>query len=291
MTESRIFSLNEVMIDSQYFYMESIIDPWGEDDQVVDSIISSRFDETISITIWKRLAEVSETGALFVDVGAYSGIFSLVAAATRGDIRTVAFEPSAITFGRLTRNILINGFDTRIVPTNLAAGSAAKQIVFPHRYGIFSLCSGESAGTEEFDHTQQATLVPLDALLAPSREHPYLNSKTMSVWPYARIVGVKIDVEGAEIDVLNGSAGLFRAYRPAIIAEYLSDEAYRQLNDFASNIDYEIHKIENERNVFMFHRESPVERQVMESAFQSPGSVAGRRTSTMTVARTMRGAS
>lgn len=248
---TRTVSINRVVAGHASFLMESIIDPWGEDDQVVDAIIANRFDETISLNIWSNLVLSSSPDSLFLDVGAYTGIYSLVAASLHSNIKCVAFEPSTITFGRLAKNILLNSFDTRIVPVNLAAASKSSDIRFPHKYGIYSLCSGESSTTTEFDHTQPALTVPLDELLQPTTAQPYLNSKSIAFRPFNRVVGIKIDVEGCELDVLAGARELIVQHQPAIIAEYLSDDALTHLKNFAASTNYQLCPISEERNALL----------------------------------------
>lgn len=248
---TRSVFINSISVAGVSFLMESMINPWGEDDQVVDAVIGNRFDEGVSLNIWAELIKNSEPGSLFLDVGAYTGIYSLAAASIRPDIKCVAFEPSTITFGRLAKNILLNGFDTRVIPANLAVASQSSHIRFPHRFGIYSLCSGESSESKEYDHTQPAVTMPLDDLLNDTIAQPYLDSMSTPVWPYKRIVAMKVDVEGVEIDVLMGARKLIAEHSPAIIAEYLSDQAFDQLKDFAVSQNYQIFKIPNERNALL----------------------------------------
>ncbi len=49
----------------------------------------------------------------FVDVGANTGIFSLIACATNSDIRVIAFEPVPEIYEKLVTNVTINAFQDR----------------------------------------------------------------------------------------------------------------------------------------------------------------------------------
>jgi FkbM family methyltransferase len=270
-------AINQIHFDKAAFLMESIIDSWGEDDQVVDAIVGNRFDEGISLTIWTHLVAQASPQSLFVDVGAYTGIYSLATASLRSDVKCVAFEPSTITFGRLAKNILLNGFDTRIIPVNLAAGAKTADMVFPHRYGIYSLCSGESSKSKEYDHTQRAFVVPLDDLLNADIRHPFLDSKSIPIRPFRRIAAMKIDVEGVEPQVLEGAQRLIIEHRPVIIAEYLSDQALRQLEDFSAACAYRLLRIPNERNIVMVANENKAELKIIEAALSRSSTISGRR--------------
>jgi FkbM family methyltransferase len=50
---------------------------------------------------------------LFVDVGANTGIFSLIACATNSVIRVIAFEPVPEIYERLVTNVMVNAFQDR----------------------------------------------------------------------------------------------------------------------------------------------------------------------------------
>jgi len=248
---ARRFTTNAVQVGDVSFFMECIQDPWGADDQVVDAVHASAFDEPVSLDLWCDLAKTARPGEMFLDVGAYSGIYALAAAASSSQVRVIAFEPSTITFGRLAQNVLLNNFDTRVFPVNLAAGDSRTNTAFPHRFGIYSLCSGESSSTEDWDHTQPVLIVPLDALLEPTRELPYLNSRSISIWPFSRVAAMKIDVEGAEEMVLQGARRLIARDKPIIIAEVLGDEAAATIARVAQELDYTVQQVPGERNVIL----------------------------------------
>jgi FkbM family methyltransferase len=232
--------------------MESIKDSWGEDDQVVNEAINGHFDEHLSLSLWCHWVRRASRNEIFLDIGAYTGIFSLAAAAHSRECRVVAFEPSTITFGRLAKNVLLNLFDIRIVPVNLAAGEVIARTEFPHRFGVYSLCSGESSQTEDPDHTQPVMIVNVDELLAGRSGVPYLNSKSSSLFPFERVAAIKIDVEGAELNVLRGARGIIDRDKPMIIAEALSEQFADQLAALAKTFDYNCVHVPNERNVVLF---------------------------------------
>lgn len=246
----RRFTKNKIEVGDRSIIMECIQNRWGADDQVVDLVLGGKFQERLSLDAWCSMASTAETGDVFLDVGAYSGIYALAAAAFSKSLRVVAFEPSTITFGRLAQNVLLNSFDRTILPVNLAAGEARHATVFPHRFGIYSLCSGENDATTSPDHTQPTCVIPLDTLAANNND-PYLNSKAFSLWPYRRVRAMKIDVEGAEQRVLDGAHGLIANHRPVIIAEVLNADANEKMAAFASSAGYEMARVPNELNVIL----------------------------------------
>jgi FkbM family methyltransferase len=248
----RRFVNNEMRFGDLRFLMESIINSWGEDDQVVASAAKSSWDENVSCTIWTRLVAAAPAESVVLDIGAYTGLYSLLTAATRADVRSIAFEPSTITFGRLSRNILLNDLDMQVFPANVAAGSKPGVVTFPHVYGVFTLSSGESLNTQAYDHTQIASLVSPDSLLGDLGQTPYFNSVSACFKPLGQIVAIKIDVEGAELDVLAGARDVISRDEPVILAEYLSLDQFKALEAFAGTVGYVVLDLAPERNVLMF---------------------------------------
>lgn len=123
---------------------------------------------------------------LFVDVGAHSGAFTVLAAKVVG-ARTVAIEPAPAAFVRLEANVAANGIADGVRRHNVAVGAAP---------GMARMTEGRDAqervlgpGEGGAGKTSEVVLDTLDRLLAGE-------SATM----------IKIDVEGFELQVLKGAA-------------------------------------------------------------------------------------
>ncbi len=135
---------------------------------------------------------------LFVDVGANIGAYTVLAAGVVG-AQAVAFEPSPVTYARLTANVRLNNVEARVKTINVAVGRAA---------GTLEFTSG--LGTENYVATSQSLaarvqvpVVTLDEVLADSP--PKL---------------MKVDVEGFETEVFAGGAGLLgNKHMQALIVE------------------------------------------------------------------------
>jgi FkbM family methyltransferase len=158
-------------------------------------------------------------GGTLVDAGANWGYFSLLAAAAVGEHgRVIALEPDPRHFMRLARNIEMNGF-ANITGFQVAAGS---------RDAIVTLSGyddqAENRGVSRIGHASGALhrfdvhSTTIDRLTA-----------TMG-----RVDMVKIDVEGAEMDVLAGMrdglgvaryASIVLELHPALLREQGTDPA------------------------------------------------------------------
>jgi FkbM family methyltransferase len=130
-------------------------------------------------------AKAVKPGMVVVDVGAHIGFYAMVAAKLMGESGTVhAVEPADENLEFLRKNINLNGFE-RVEIHPVAAGNICARRVF-HITG-----SSDSHGF--YTHPNTGTLqtiavtqVPLDQLVK------------------GKVDLIKIDVEGAEMEVLDG---------------------------------------------------------------------------------------
>jgi len=123
---------------------------------------------------WRRALR---DGGLFIDVGANVGTYTIWAAEQGAEV--IAVEPAADTFGLLKENIALNGYPVTAV--RAAAGDHC---------GSARFTAGLDAGNSLAPDGPVVTdLVTVDSLIGDRR-----------------VTGMKVDVEGFEIDVLRGAA-------------------------------------------------------------------------------------
>ena len=170
------------------------------------------------------LCERLKPGGVFVDVGANSGYFSLLAASLAGTSgRVYAFEPNPPVARALACHIALNAMDDRIVASECALSDTSQD-----RVPLFV--------TEA--HTGFATLVG-DSAIAPeylgAPTTVGIRTTTFDDWRAAasvdRVDLMKIDVEGFESQVLAGMRESLAAGRvAALVVETSWDSpAHRRL--------------------------------------------------------------
>ena len=126
-------------------------------------------------------------GDLFVDVGANIGVYSLIAL-ERG-AETIAVEPNPRSAARIREHLALNGYEAALVEKALADAPGTRHMTEDLDSLNHLLPPEESRGLE-------VEVTTLDALLGD------------------RIAsGVKIDVEGAELLVLQGAERALREHR------------------------------------------------------------------------------
>jgi FkbM family methyltransferase len=144
-------------------------------------------------------------GGVFFDVGANTGFTSMLAARLVGSGGTViALDPQAECVAAVKAHAALNGFDhVHVIEAAAAAATGEAEIIVVKDSLWTRLATvGEHALEQRRDVVRAVTL---DDLVS-SGEAPAPDV-------------VKIDVEGAELDVLAGMTDLLRTRRPIVICE------------------------------------------------------------------------
>ncbi len=154
------------------------------------------------------LDRVVKPGMTFVDIGANEGLFSLFAARRVGaGGRVIAAEPSSRERRRLEANLARNRIaNVTVVPHAIGdrPGSARLQIATGVHAGHNTLGAFTYDDVSAVDY-EDVPVETLDAL-----------AERLAI---GKLDVVKIDVEGAELKVLQGAAGLLRRTRPILLIE------------------------------------------------------------------------
>ncbi len=140
------------------------------------------------------------SGSMMIDVGAYVGHIGLLLSDLIDPADIIAFEPSPIAFARLTENWRANGWDTG---------------------NLFQAAVGRHAGTGFVPNLSTPTTTNTVSVTATADSTYAVPLKRLDdlrdLW-HGREIGVlKIDVEGAELEVLLGAADMLNNDRPRIV--------------------------------------------------------------------------
>ncbi len=84
-----------------------------ENDFLSRSLIWTNLQDWERTTI-NPFCEIAQKSRFFIDVGAYSGIYTLIACVANPHARVYAFEPNQNIFKNLDKNILLNKFEDRV---------------------------------------------------------------------------------------------------------------------------------------------------------------------------------
>jgi FkbM family methyltransferase len=135
--------------------------------------------------VWRQ---VLKPGELFIDVGANVGSYTIWAAELGADV--IAVEPAADTFALLVENVELNGYRVSVIQAAAAAAG-----------GTAGFTAGrDTANCLDAGGPAQTTVVTVDSLIG---------GRT--------VAGMKVDVEGFEIEVLRGCARALSEQRLRLI--------------------------------------------------------------------------
>lgn len=189
-------------------------------DHSARSMQAGNFEEPLPIMV---MAMASRVEGILLDVGANSGIYTVLAAKMGRDV--VAFEPFPPCIDIFEKNIELNGIGARV---------SLRRIALSDRTGSATLYVPDAShGFLETSASLQADFKPniaqkLDVPVAP------LDESGVS----QRIGVIKVDIEGHEPAFLRGAAKTVDRDRPVIFCEVMRGADVSSLNAFVTARDY-----------------------------------------------------
>lgn len=169
------------------------------------------------------LLKLIKPGMVFLDIGAHIGQYTAIASRAIGDRGQVhSFEPDPDTYSMLCENVSLNGL--RNVRLNRVALSDTAGDRVLHLGGTTNIGSASLAPLAGADSAGRVSRVDCDTL------DGYLDRHHIEC-----VDIIKIDVEGAEVNLLRAASGMFSRNRPAIVIEF-NDKALRQFGASESEL-------------------------------------------------------
>ena len=176
--------------------------------------------EGATLRIFARLLEGAE---IVFDVGAYIGVYALLAGLYESSKVVYAFEPMPEVADALRRNVAVNGLDNVHVENFAAASQNGETTLFIPRAGLPS----SSSTREGFRDARRRIKVPTVKL------DSFVDSTGIP-----RVDLIKIDTETTEPEVLEGARAILKRDRPVVICEVLAGHTEDELNRILGDLDY-----------------------------------------------------
>lgn len=193
----------------------------GPLDRSVRELQAGTFEEPLPLVV---MGMVARLGGTFVDVGANSGIYSILAAKTREDVKVHAFEPLPLCLETLKRNVILNEVSDRV--------------------SIHELALSDSSGTAtmyipDSSHGLLETSASLEADFKPAASTTLVPRTTLDEFGLQdQISVIKVDIEGHEPAFLRGATRTISKERPVIFCEILHMADTKYLSEFSVRKDY-----------------------------------------------------
>lgn len=185
--------------------------------------------EPHSLKIWEKLCRNADT---IFDVGANSGIYSLIAKAENPSSKVYAFEPVERVFKFLERNVSLNNYD--VICSKKAISNTCGNGFFVDDYEDFTqtvtinmdleaVAKFRGIGTDQL-YNVEATLITLDTFIKEN------NISCIDL--------MKIDVETHEAEVLEGFEKGLKDFKPTLLIEIIRDHVAASLEEQLDNLGY-----------------------------------------------------
>lgn len=167
------------------------------------------------------LTKILTPGMTFWDVGSHIGFFSLLGSQLVGISGHVhAFEPSNETRNRLNASIELNAAENITVHALAMSNAEGHAQLHTGKSSLTASLIGEKSH-DDADNVVTATLDSVSTTIA----QPDL---------------IKVDAEGAELDVLKGGRKLLADHHPQLIVEFSNDELVGLAKAEFPNYDFEL---------------------------------------------------
>lgn len=195
------------------------------DDWISNQVFWRGWDgyEPETTPLFWRLATRS---AVTIDIGAYVGFHSIIAALANPDASVYAFEPLPPVFERLEGNVRLNKLEN-VIAVRAAVGAVDGHAEFFH---VADIIPSSSSLSEDF---MRGTPGLTSASVPVIRVDSFLSERRLD-----RVDLVKIDAETGEADALSGMRETLRACRPDIVCEVLTRGDGEAITSLLEPLDY-----------------------------------------------------
>jgi len=196
--------------------------------------------EKDTIWLWKELSLISD---VIFDIGANTGVYSLVSKTVNSNSIVHAFEPSKGVFPKLEKNNYLNRYNVK-----------CWQLAFSDSSGIQSFfditsnlpTSGSLSSKKFFDGCEDENL-KLEYQVKTSTIDEFINQQKID-----KIDLIKIDVEMHEAEVMEGFKQCNKM-RPIIFIEILTDEIASKIEEEIKNYNYSYYELDFEKLIPLSH--------------------------------------
>ncbi len=179
--------------------------------------------EPHSAKIWIKLCKDSK---VILDIGANTGVYSLMAAAANPSSVIYGFEPVKRIFAKYTRNLSVNNFNTVTSEMIALSDSNGTATLYDFSEEVpVNATLNKNWGSEYTGRSE--TTVPTEKL------ETYIERKGIQ-----QIDLMKIDVELHEPEVLAGMGKYLAQFRPTMLIEIFNETMWDRLMKIISGLDY-----------------------------------------------------
>jgi FkbM family methyltransferase len=178
--------------------------------------------EKESLKLWITLCEKA---TVVFDIGANTGVYSLIAKTVRPEAQVFAFEPVKRVYQKLHNNVVLNNYNITTVEAALSNSDGTASIYDTDSEHTYSVTVGKNMQSSE------ATVIETKIQTITLRSFIQNNK-------LGKIDLMKVDVETHEPEVLEGFGNYLGEFKPTILIEILDDVVGRKVHDLVKDLGY-----------------------------------------------------
>jgi FkbM family methyltransferase len=179
--------------------------------------------EPDSLAMWTEMMKPDHWA---IDVGAYTGIYSIAAA--KCGAKVIALEPMSEQRERLQENARINGVEITTLP----------------------VAASDKIGTADIHYNASVKLTSGASLHGMGKEVQSISTVTIDSIAVKPVAAIKIDAERHEASVLKGAAEIIARDMPGLIVECLADRERSTIMELLPK-NYRIAAVMDIRNLIL----------------------------------------
>ncbi len=184
--------------------------------------------EKISLRIWTALS--AESTVIF-DIGANTGVYSMIAKTVNNNAVVHAFEPFPAIFKKLVHNAAINHYEVQCNCSAVSNFSGDAVIYTADENFAYSVTVNQNLWVKNSDPIKiDIKTTTLDAYI---RQHHITSIDLM-----------KIDVETHEPEVMEGFIQYFLQFNPILLIEILNEQVANKLSNYFAGADFDFYNID-----------------------------------------------
>ncbi len=187
--------------------------------------------EKHSLQVWTELSRNSD---VIFDIGANTGIYSMISKAVNSNAEIYAFEPVKRVMDKLKINNDLNSFDCKLYEKAISNFTGTATIFDKNTEHTYSVTVNKDISPDKSDSIEvEIETIRLDDFIRENH--------------IERINLMKIDVETHEVEALEGMGDFIKKFTPTMLIEVLNDHVANGIEKLLDGIDYNFYNI-HEKN-------------------------------------------
>lgn len=190
--------------------------------------------EKESMKLWIELCKKSR---VIFDIGANTGIYSLVAKTVKPDSDVYSFEPVIRVFSKLNDNIALNNYDINTYCKAISNNDGRAIIYDTPTEHVYSVTVNKNLRSEKSKVIEtQIDTTTLNSFIERNRIN--------------KIDLMKIDVETHEPEILEGFSKYLNIFKPTMLIEILDDKEACRINSLLEKTGYLFFNINEKTGIY-----------------------------------------